>query len=152
MIRNNCIIRPAVSADIPALAFLMNELGYATSTQDMRTRYAALAAHPDYATWVAVIDDQVIGMIGLIRQLYYEKNGIYIRIGALVINSHYRKKGIGKLLMQKAENWAVETGASQVLLNSGNREERKDAHAFYQRLGFEPKTTGFVKTINSISI
>jgi GNAT superfamily N-acetyltransferase len=145
--RNNCIIRPAVEDDIPALAILMNELGYTTSTEDMRMRYAALTAHADYATWVAVIEEQVIGMIGLIRQLYYEKNGICIRIGALVINSHYRKKGIGKLLMQKAEEWATETGASQVLLNSGNREERKDAHAFYQHLGFEPKTTGFVKTI-----
>jgi len=147
MIPNNCIIRPAVEVDIPELASLMNELGYPTSTQEMRIRYMALAAHPDYTTWVAEMDNQVIGMIGLIRQLYYEKNGIYIRIGALVINSHYRKKGIGKLLMQKAGEWAVETGASQVLLNSGNREERKDAHAFYQHLGFEPKTTGFVKTI-----
>ena len=147
MIPNNCIIRPATENDIPALAELMNELGYPTSTQEMHVRYTALAAHPDYTTWVAVIDEQVIGMIGLIRQLYYEKNGMYVRIGALVINNQYRKKGIGKLLMQKAEQWAVETGAGQLLLNSGNREERKDAHAFYQHLGYEPKTTGFVKTI-----
>lgn len=142
-----CTIRQANEADIPALASLMVELGYATTVEDMRQRYAALAKHTDYSTWVAVCDEQVIGMIGLIRQLYYEKNGTYIRIGALVINKNFRKKGIGKLLMQKAEEWAIETGAGQLLLNSGNREERKDAHAFYQHLGFEPRTTGFVKTL-----
>jgi GNAT superfamily N-acetyltransferase len=147
MIPNNYIIRPAIEDDIPALASLMNELGYATTTQDMRVRFMALAAYPDYTTWVAVCNKQVIGMIGLIKQLYFEKNGVYIRVGALVIDSHYRRKGIGKLLMQKADEWAAETGAGQILVNSGNREERKDAHAFYQHLGYEPKTTGFVKTI-----
>ena len=143
----NCIIRPATEDDILSLATLMVELGYATTAEDMRLRYHAVAAHPDYATWVAVCDGHVAGMIGLIKLLYYEMNGCYIRIASLVIGSEYRQKGIGTLLVQKAEEWAAETGAKQVLVNSGNREERKPAHAFYQHLGFEPKTTGFVKTI-----
>ena len=88
-------------------------------------------------------------MIGLLRNNYWEKNGIYIRVGALIVNKEYRKMGLGKALLQKSIDWAIELGAQQVILNSGNREERRDAHAFYQYLGFEPKTTGFVKTINS---
>jgi GNAT superfamily N-acetyltransferase len=88
-------------------------------------------------------------MIGLLKNIYFEKNGKYIRVGALVVNKKYRKLGLGKALLQKSFDWAIELGAQQVLLNSGNREERRDAHAFYQHLGFEAKTTGFVKTISA---
>jgi GNAT superfamily N-acetyltransferase len=148
MFENNSIIRPATGDDVPALTLLMNELGYPTTVAEMQDRYNLLSAHPDYATWVAVCNNQVAGMIGLLRNIYYEKNGIYIRVGALVVHAAFRKMGLGKALLQKATDWALELGASQVLLNSGNREERKEAHAFYQYLGFEPKTIGFVKVIN----
>lgn len=148
MIEHTIIIRPATDDDIPALASLMNELGYPTTVAEMRDRYELLRSHPDYATWVAVCDNQVAGMIGLVRNIYYEKNGLYIRVGALVVNKAYRKMGLGKTLLQKATDWAVELGIDQIYLNSGNREERQDAHAFYRHLGFEPKTTGFVKTID----
>jgi GNAT superfamily N-acetyltransferase len=147
MIKNTCVIRRAVEADIPALATLMVELGYATTTEDMQLRYDALAAHDDYAIWVADRAGEVAGMIGLIKQLYFEQNGCYIRVGAIVTGSQYRNQGIGKLLMQKADEWAATTDARQIILNSGNREERKVAHAFYQKLGFEIKTSGFVKTV-----
>lgn len=149
MRENDIIIRQATKADVPALALLMNELGYPTTETEMQTRYNDFSSHADYATWVAVCNNQVAGMIGLLKNYYFEKNGIYIRVGALVVYKEYRKMGLGRALLQKAIDWAIELGAQQVLLNSGNREERRDAHAFYQHLGFEPKTTGFVKTINS---
>ncbi|HEX6431440.1 MAG TPA: GNAT family N-acetyltransferase [Niastella sp.] len=148
MIENNIIIRQATDDDVPALASLMNELGYPTTVAEMQDRYNLLKSHADYATWVAVCNNQVAGMIGLLRNIYYEKNGVYIRVGALVVNKAFRKMGLGKALLQKSFDWAVETGAGQVLLNSGNRDERKEAHAFYQHLGFEPKTIGFVKIVN----
>jgi GNAT superfamily N-acetyltransferase len=149
MNENNCIIRQATEADVPALALLMNELGYPTTETEMQTRYEAFSSHADYKTWVAVYNNLVVGMIGLLRNIYFEKNGIYVRIGALVVNKEYRKMGLGKALLQKSIDWAIELGARQVVLNSGNREERRDAHAFYLHLGFEPKTTGFVKTISA---
>lgn len=149
MSEQNVIIRHATNADVPALALLMNELGYPTTTTEMQTRYKAFSTHPDYATWVAVYNNQVVGMIGLLKNIYFEKNGICIRVGALVVNKEFRKLGLGKALLQKSIDWAIELGAQQVLLNSGNREERRDAHAFYQYQDFEPKTTGFVKTISA---
>ncbi|OQP67324.1 hypothetical protein A3860_02935 [Niastella vici] len=148
MVGNNILIRPAKEEDVAALASLMNELGYPTTVAEMQARYNGLQHHPDYATWIAVCNNQVAGMIGLVRNIYYEKNGIYISVGALVVYKAYRKLGLGKALLQKATDWAIELGAGHILLNSGNRDERKEAHAFYQHLGFEPKTTGFVKTLN----
>jgi N-acetylglutamate synthase-like GNAT family acetyltransferase len=141
------IIRQAKESDVHALAALMNELGYATTVAEMQTRYELISSHPDHATWVAVCNTEVAGMIGLIKNIYYEKNGLYIRVGALVVNAAYRNRGLGKALLQKATDWANELGITQLYLTSGNREERKVAHAFYQRLGFEPRSTGFVKTL-----
>jgi GNAT superfamily N-acetyltransferase len=143
----NITIRPARQPDIPALALLMTELGYATTEADMQQRFALLQSNANYATWLAVCDTTIAGMIGLLKNIYFEKNGIYVRIGALVVHAAYRNKGIGKLLIGKAEAWAAELGAREILVNSGNRAERKVAHAFYQQLGFEPKTTGFVKVM-----
>jgi len=91
----------------------------------------------------------VVGMIGLIKNFFYEKNGTYIRIGALVVNLKFRNRQIGRQLIRKAEEWAIETGSEYIYLNSGNREERKDAHVFYQRMGFEARTVGFVKLLKS---
>ncbi len=44
------IIRNARSADVEALASLMTELGYPTSSEDMYRRFEAISADPSYAT------------------------------------------------------------------------------------------------------
>ena len=43
--------------------------------------------------------------------------------------------GIGKRLLQNVEEWALLTGATGVCLNSGA--ERKEAHLFYKKCGYE---------------
>jgi GNAT superfamily N-acetyltransferase len=146
---NTTIIRQATAKDVPDLAVLMNELGYPTTVVDMQQRFQLLQSHADYLTWVAVCNNQVAGMIGLIKNIYYEKNGQYIRVGALVVNKTFRKTGLGKSLLQKATDWAIESGITQIYLTSGNREERIDAHAFYKHQGYEPRSTGFVKTLQA---
>jgi len=128
---------------------LITELGYPTTEEEMKGRFYNVDQHPDYQTFVAVVDTMVVGMIGLIKNFFYEKNGTYIRIGALVVNLKFRNRQIGRQLIRKAEEWAIETGSEYIYLNSGNREERKDAHVFYQRMGFEARTVGFVKLLKS---
>lgn len=67
-------------------------------------------------------------MAGLCTGLFYEFDGSYVRIVAFVVDSNYRRKGIGKNLIQEAENWAKKQGAIAIGLNSGNCEERKAEH------------------------
>ena len=86
-------------------------------------------------------------MVGLQKSYNYEKTGIHVLIVALVVQSDFRGKGIGKHLLAEAEHWAKNQGAVSISLNSGNRTEREAAHLFYQRFGFTPKSTGFVKII-----
>jgi GNAT superfamily N-acetyltransferase len=140
-------IRKATLHDIPSLTSLMGELGYPTTVLEMEIRFKNIESNPSYHTLVAEHEGHVVGMIGLMSAFYYEKTGIYVRIVALVVNSQYRKMGIGRALIEEAENWARKQGAIGIVLNSGNREERKEAHQFYIRRGYEGKSIGFYKSL-----
>ncbi|RDW20791.1 GNAT family N-acetyltransferase [Oceanobacillus chungangensis] len=125
----------------------MGELGYPTTTDEMEQRFSKINSNALYNTQVAEIDGAIVGMIGMMLGFHYEKNENYVRIVALVVDSKYRKQGIGEMLMLKAEEWAKEQGANRIVLNSGNRSERNDAHKFYTNRGFERKATGFYKLL-----
>ena len=140
-------IRGANRDDIKALTFLMEQLGYPTTEEQMEGRFQAITAHPGYHTIVAEMDGHVVGMAGLCHSLFYEHDGCYVRISAFVVDSNYRRKGIGQKLLEAIECWAIEQGATALVLNSGNREERNAAHHFYRQQGFEGKSTGFSKQL-----
>ncbi len=144
---NYIMIRDARKDEVNSLAELMCDLGYNTTFESMVGRFENIHGHEDYKTLIAVVDDQISGMIGLTKNYYYERDGIYVRVVAIVTKSNSRQRGIGKKLMEAAENWAKEIGANTVMLNSGNREERKMAHQFYEKLGYQIKSYGFVKNL-----
>ncbi|WP_270181395.1 GNAT family N-acetyltransferase [Alkalihalobacillus sp. CinArs1] len=141
------MIREAISRDVKGLAHLMGELGYPTSVEEMEKRMCIIFENQYYQTYVYVDGDVVVGMIGFMHCYRYESSDSYIRINGFVVDSHARGKGIGKSLLHFAESWAEENGASLVTLNSGNRPERIDAHAFYERCGFVGSATGFYKKL-----
>ena len=141
------IIRDACVNDIEELTLLMTDLGYPASVAEMQTRFKNIFAHPDYRTIIAVVNNEIVGMAGLFKGIYYEKNGSYMRILAFVVKETSRKSGIGKLLIKASEDWAFEQGLNSVLISSGNRDERKAAHAFYQKMGYAVKSSGFVKEL-----
>ena len=141
------IIREAQQADSFALTELMNELGYDTTMDEMKTRFDNIQNNKDYKTFIATDDTEILGMVGLSKNYSYERNGIYVRVLALVTRSRFRQKGIGKKLMDVAENWAREIGADKVLLNCGNRDEREIAQLFYKKIGYQIKSSGFIKKL-----
>ena len=141
------IIRDAEPTDIVALTGLMNQLGYPTSVAEMTARMALIFTHPDYKTIVAVSNGAVAGMAGLYKGLSYEKNGCYMRITAFVVDQNQRNQGIGKLLIDASEKWAAEQGINIVVISSRNSEERRAAHAFYQKMGYANRSAGFFKQL-----
>ena len=148
MIGGIVLIRKAVQRDVSQLAVLMGELGYPTTTDEMTSRFSKISSNPLYNTQVAEKRGVIVGMIGMMLGFHYEKNKNYVRIVALVVDSEYRKQGIGERLIEKAEEWAREQGANRIVLNSGNRSARDDAHHFYIRRGFEGSATGFYKALS----
>lgn len=98
----------------------------------MKGRFKNIGTNLLYNTQVAEVNGNIAGMIGMNLGYHYEKNGNYIRIVALVVDQNYRRQGIGERLIQTAEEWAREKGATKLVLNSGNRDERSDAQQFYK--------------------
>lgn len=133
--------------DILSLANLMTELGYETAHNEMKVRLTHIQKYGDYKTYLATMNNKVVGMIGMTKNYYYERNGIYVRVLALVIDQGFRKLGIGKQLMKVSEEWARKIGADRILLNCGNREDRKIAQRFYKKIGYQIKSSGFVKNL-----
>ncbi|CAM4398487.1 GNAT family N-acetyltransferase [Bacillus manliponensis] len=140
-------IRKAIIEDVPHLASLMGQLGYPVTIEQMTKRFQNIDSHPNYYTLVAEENGTVIGMLGINTGILYNKDGLYARIIAFVVDERYRNRGIGKLLIQEAEIWAIQQGADAITLNSGKRSERDTAHQFYKNRGYEAISTGFVKKL-----
>jgi GNAT superfamily N-acetyltransferase len=131
-------IRPAVPADASRTADLLTQLGYPSSAAEVEERLARILADEQYGTFVAEIDRTVVGVVGIRVGSYYEKNGLYAHLLVLVVDERQRGSGAGRALVEAAERWALERKARAVLVNSGI--QRRDAHRFYERLGY--RTTG----------
>ncbi|MGG4166469.1 GNAT family N-acetyltransferase [Rossellomorea vietnamensis] len=140
-------IRKATSNDIKELTSLMEQLGYQTSLEQMSDRYKNIEATPNHYTLVADYEGKVVGMVGFHTGVLFNTDGIYARVIAFVVDSNYRSKGIGRLLLTEAEIFAKNLGANGIGLNSGNRTERKNAHQFYEMMGYAAKSTGFAKSL-----
>jgi GNAT superfamily N-acetyltransferase len=134
--------------DASEISALITELGYPTQPIEMQERLAKVLSHADFKTFVCQLDGKLVGMAGGCQSLYYEKNGYYVRITALVTTDDERKKGVGLALINAFENWAREIGASDLVLNCGNRPERDAAHVFYKKIGFIAKSTGYFKAVS----
>ena len=89
---NKITIRDAVPEGYNNLITDGNQIGLSTSDTDMLMRFQKISAHPDYKTIIAVLDEQIVGMAGLAKGIFYEKNDAYLRIVAFVVKSNYRKR------------------------------------------------------------
>lgn len=145
-------IRTLEKNDYKELTILLEELGYPSTEEEIAERYDKLANLPDYASLVAVANGSVVGFSGICRMHYFEQNGTYARILAFVISSTVRKQGIGTILLEASEKWALKNGCSGITLNSGNRPERQAAHSFYKANRYLAKSTGFFKSFSQAPI
>src|SRR3712207_5336435 len=97
------IIRSAQSADVETLANLMTELGYPTSSEQMRGRFEAISDDSSYGTLVAEREGEVLAMVGLRFERSYGSDDTCARIRALVVAPEHRGKGVGRALISGAE-------------------------------------------------
>ena len=138
-------IRSVRLDDSSSVACLMSQLGYPTSADEMKHRLEGILSDPNYLTLVAEYQKEAVGIIGVGIYRYYEKNGTYGRLLALVVDEKRKGQGIGSTLVVAAERWLKEHGVSSIIVNSGK--QRSEAHRFYERLGYEETGLRFVKSV-----
>jgi ribosomal protein S18 acetylase RimI-like enzyme len=132
-------IRDAKLSDAPALAALMCELGYETTSAEMRQRLKSILSDKGFRTFVAEINDQVCGMVGTLTHFSHEHNDLSGKIVALVVSKKQRRSGVGRALIAAAEQDFAKRKVMRVSLTT--RFTREQAHQFYEALGYSK--TGF---------
>ncbi|MCG3088912.1 GNAT family N-acetyltransferase [Sporosarcina cyprini] len=140
-------VRNLARQDYKALVQLFEQLGYPSSLQEIEERFNLLGEQEAYHSFVAVNEGKVIGFAGVCRMFQFERDGSYVRILAFVVDSKVRKLGVGTILLQSIEEWARNNNCNSITLNSGNRDERLAAHAFYKTNGYVVRSSGFSKSL-----
>ncbi len=120
--------------DAERIAALAGQLGYPSTTHQVRRRIERIRGRPDHRALVAeTADGEVVGWLHVFVSRLLESDS-FAEIGGLVVDENHRGSGVGKLLMQHAESWARARGCRTVRLRSNVI--RKDAHTFYTKLGY----------------
>jgi ribosomal protein S18 acetylase RimI-like enzyme len=129
-------IRHAVERDASAVQQLMAALGYPDPEEDLRARIATFTESHGDELLVAVVHDEVVGLVAVNMAPLFAEGGMFARITALVVSEDHRHSGIGRSLVLEAERRAIAAGCALMQVNSGRRPERAEAHRFYRALGY----------------
>ena len=140
------IIREATIEDAFAICNIScADLGYDCSCEFVSTRISNLDKGRE-KVFVAEVNGIVAGYIHAekYQTLYFEP---MINILGLAVSSEFRRRGIGRMLLKRAERWANEVGIHKIRLNSGA--SRKEAHLIYRAMGYnnEKGQIRFIKDI-----
>lgn len=131
------VVRPFDIADAGAVAGLLGQLDYPVEYEaQVVERYTRLAMDAAQAVYVAVLLDEIVGLLHFSRICLLASDG-YVEVHALVVDEAVRGRGVGARLMQTAEAWSAKHGCDRVRLRSGMH--REDAHRFYQSIGYTAK-------------
>ena len=145
------IWRPATRADVPAVLALLADdmLGRAREGTDLAPYLAAFdAMQAEAANHLIVAEHagqvvacyQITFISGLSRSANRRAQIEGVRVAAT-----HRGQGVGQALIADAETRARAAGCR--LLQFTTDAARKDAHRFYDRLGFTPSHIGYKKTL-----
>ncbi len=136
-------VREITIADAPAAAALCLELGYQASAASLEQRIRGFDTMPDHTVLVACADQQVVGWID-VGIVHHFQSDPYGEIGGFVVAAGYRSLGIGRALIQKAEEWVAGRSVKKILVRS--QLFREAAHRFYLRQGYLQTKTSAVFT------
>jgi GNAT superfamily N-acetyltransferase len=147
------IVREAVPEDLARLLVLMHQLSAngarpEAEVQSITPTHAAALAElrctPNYHLLVLEDAGEVRGTCS-VYVLPNLSHGAapWCIVENVVVDEAYRSRGYGEHLMAEAERIARDAGCYRVSLMSNLR--RRDAHRFYERIGFDPSHQGFTK-------
>lgn len=138
-------IRGAGAGDAAAVAALIGELGYSLTAEAIARKIEALEHAPRDRMLVACVGERVVGFAHVHCVTVFHRPRDLARLTVLIINEEWRSRGTGGMLVRAAEEFALRSGCGRIELVSGA--QRKDAHRFYERLGYQVEACRFVKNL-----
>jgi GNAT superfamily N-acetyltransferase len=136
-------IRRATAADAAEIARLGAQFAQPVEVSRLCARIAELQGLPEY--YLAVAEESAPSLLGWIqveRRVIVAEARERAEIMGLVVDATARRRGIGTLLVNAAQQWALAASLPQLLVRSNV--VRDASHAFYAGLGFSRVKTQHV--------
>ena len=147
----NVKIREAHDKDIIVILGLLYELGRPKPQKDSDVKefkkiIKTYISNPDKKIFVAETNgDTIVGMVSIMLLHRLNQINFEIYIPELVVVKKYQRCGIGKKLIESCIEFGKQKGTNRIKLESGN--QRKEAHEFYKKMGFEQPSLSFTKNL-----
>ena len=127
-------IRNAEIKDSESIAELSDQLGYKSNNDIIQNRLTEILKNNDNCVFVVLENEEIIGWIHGFYTRRVESNSL-VEIGGLVVDENYRKRGIGKILVERINKWAESKECKKVRVRCNT--VRKETHIFYEKIGFK---------------
>lgn len=140
-------IRVIAADDYNEVVVLWNDvLGVRTVTnENFRVSMEQMIKAGNYKTFVALLENHVVGFISIVHELAVGSANGYLHITGLAVHKNFQRHRVGTELLQYTENYSKNSGISSIILCTGMK--RTDAHAFYEHNGYDKDSYCFDKTI-----
>jgi len=144
MSRSSIHLRPAAHADAPAIAGLwadyLRRADHAEQVADTRQVIESAKADPARCVAVAEYDGEVAGAVLLVATTISQVNlEPVVQAIAPHVLPQYRRRGVGRALMEAAVTFAEERGIGHV--GTAAATASRDANRFMARLALGPRAT-----------
>ena len=111
-------------------------LGYDVDVENVKKQIEKLTNDKNQHIIIGYEDETTRKIIGFIHAQMYESfySDLGLNILGLAVNPDFQGRGIGRKLMNKLEEYAVDNNISFIRLNSALK--REEAHKFYEHIGY----------------
>lgn len=137
------MIRRAEQNDMDAVLGLAKEFATSFDVDEnlFRASFGELivARHTHFA--VAEEEGRIIGYVLAFSHHAFYANGRVAWVEEITVHGDWRRRGVGKSLMQSAEDWAADQGCRLIALAT------RRAANFYEALGYQASATYFKKPL-----
>lgn len=123
-------VRPVRDAELDAAWRVLVELRTHLSRANFEADLARQRGAHGYELMGAFEEGDLVGVLGL-REIHTFARGAHLHVDDLVVSANARGQGIGRQLIEHAEQLARERGMQQIFLDS-----RSGATGFYERRGY----------------
>lgn len=140
--RHPIAVRLATPADAERIAALFTDEGYPAGPSDIVERLGRFDSEHSRVL-VADHGGEVLGFVAVHALPRFEHSDRIVRIMALVVDAGVRERGIGRLLMEAAEQLGREVDAAFAEVTAGHH--RPEARRLYEELGYDGNVAAYLR-------
>jgi GNAT superfamily N-acetyltransferase len=140
-----CTVRIATESDAAEIARHLTILGHPTTTENILIRWGDWTADGNTCFIAQRADGAPCGIVTLHKMVTLHRPWPIGRITALVVDDMLRGTGVGRALVEAAEEFLARDGCGMLEITSHAR--LVEAHAFYEHLGYERTSVRLAKSL-----